>query len=106
MAYAIIVDSGAVDSPDVPAYQPHVYGRLDLPALIPLQMREVDLHVDVTVTRAKVTLRTRWWVHASREVVPSSISSTPPSSHHWFSELVATCPSASVVTERAPSLSC
>jgi hypothetical protein len=63
MAYAVVVDPGAVDSPDVPSYQPHVYGRLDSPALIPLQMREVDLRVDAAVVRAEVTLRARWWVH-------------------------------------------
>ncbi|KAK3146990.1 hypothetical protein QOZ80_3BG0276300 [Eleusine coracana subsp. coracana] len=63
MAYAVVVDPGAVDSPDVPSYQPHVYGRLDPPVLIPLQMREVDLRVDAAVVRAEVTLKARWWVH-------------------------------------------
>jgi hypothetical protein len=57
MAYAVVIDPSAIDSPDVPAYQPHVYGRLDPPALIPLQMREVDLCIDVAVVRAEVTLR-------------------------------------------------
>jgi hypothetical protein len=63
MVYAIVVDQGTIDSPDVPAYQPHVYDRLDLCTLIPLQMREVDLRVDVAVMRTEVTLRARWWVH-------------------------------------------
>ncbi|XP_039832733.1 uncharacterized protein LOC120693379 isoform X2 [Panicum virgatum] len=66
MAYAVVVDPGAVDSPDVPSYQPHVYGRLDPPALIPLQMREVDLRVDCAAAgcaTAEVALRARWWVH-------------------------------------------
>jgi hypothetical protein len=63
MAYAVVVDPGTVDSPDVLSYQPHVYGGLDPPALIPLQMRKVDLRVDAAVTRAQVTLRARWWVH-------------------------------------------
>ncbi|TVU46604.1 hypothetical protein EJB05_06149, partial [Eragrostis curvula] len=63
MAYAVVVDPGAVDNPDVPSYQPHVYGRLDPPALIPLQMREVELRVDAACARAEVTLRARWWVH-------------------------------------------
>ena len=66
MAYAVVVDPGAVDSPDVPSYQPHVYGRLDPPALIPLQMREVDLRVDCVAAgcaTAEVALRARWWVH-------------------------------------------
>ena len=66
MAYAVVVDPGAVDSPDVPSYQPHVYGRLDPPALIPLQMREVELRVDCAAAgcaTAEVALRARWWVH-------------------------------------------
>ena len=32
MAYAVVTDPGAVDTPDVPSYQPYVYGRLDPPA--------------------------------------------------------------------------
>ncbi|KAL6648010.1 hypothetical protein ACP70R_012234 [Stipagrostis hirtigluma subsp. patula] len=65
MAYAVVDDPAAVDSPDVPSYQPHVYGRLDPPALIPLQMREVDLRVDCAagLDAAEVALRARWWVH-------------------------------------------
>uniref|UniRef100_A0A0E0GP04 VWFA domain-containing protein n=1 Tax=Oryza nivara TaxID=4536 RepID=A0A0E0GP04_ORYNI len=66
MAYAVVVDPAAVDSPDVPSYQPHVYGRLDPPALIPLHMREVALAVDCAAAgcaAAEVTLRARWWVH-------------------------------------------
>jgi hypothetical protein len=66
MAYAVVVDPGAVDSPDVPSYQPHVYGRLDPPALIPLQMREVELRVDCAAAgcaTAEVALRARWWLH-------------------------------------------
>ncbi|XP_062211501.1 uncharacterized protein LOC133912666 [Phragmites australis] len=63
MAYAVVVDPGAVDNPDVPSYQPHVYGCLDPPALIPLQMREVDLRVDCAAVCAEVTVRARWWVH-------------------------------------------
>uniref|UniRef100_J3LPN1 VWFA domain-containing protein n=1 Tax=Oryza brachyantha TaxID=4533 RepID=J3LPN1_ORYBR len=65
MAYAVVVDPAAGDSPDVPSYQPHVYGRLDPPALIPLHVREVDLAVDCAYAgspAAEVTVRARWWV--------------------------------------------
>jgi hypothetical protein len=62
-AYAVVTDPGAVDTPDVPSYQPYVYGRLDPPALIPLQMKEVDLAVDCALDAAHVTLRARWWMH-------------------------------------------
>jgi hypothetical protein len=63
MAYAVVVDPGAVDSPDVPSYQPHVYGRLDLPTPILLQMWEVELRVDCAAAgcaTAEVALRARW----------------------------------------------
>uniref|UniRef100_A0A0E0EEA5 VWFA domain-containing protein n=1 Tax=Oryza meridionalis TaxID=40149 RepID=A0A0E0EEA5_9ORYZ len=63
MAYAVVTDPGAVDTPDVPSYQPYVYGRLDPPALIPLQMKEVDLSVDCALGEAAVTVRARWWLH-------------------------------------------
>jgi hypothetical protein len=63
MAYVVVVDPGAIDSPDVPSYQPHVYGLLDPPALIPLQMWEVDLRIDAALACTEVTLRARWWVH-------------------------------------------
>ncbi|OEL21901.1 hypothetical protein BAE44_0017080 [Dichanthelium oligosanthes] len=62
-AYAVVTDPGAVDTPDVPSYQPYVYGRLDPSALIPLQMKEVDLAVDCALDAAHVTLRARWWLH-------------------------------------------
>lgn len=62
-AYAVVTDPGAVDTPDVPSYQPYVYGRLEPPALIPLQMKEVDLAVDCALDAAHVTLRARWWLH-------------------------------------------
>ncbi|XP_066398096.1 uncharacterized protein [Miscanthus floridulus] len=63
MAYAVVTDPAAVDTPDVPSYQPYVYGHLDPPALIPLQMKEVDLAVDCALDAAHVTLRARWWLH-------------------------------------------
>ncbi|KAM0922262.1 hypothetical protein ACQ4PT_006221 [Festuca glaucescens] len=63
MAYAVVSDPGSVDTPDVPSYQPYVYGRLDPPALIPLQMKEIDLAVDCALDVAAVTLRARWWLH-------------------------------------------
>ena len=96
MAYAVVTDPAAVDSPDVPSYQPHVYGRLNPPALIPLQMREVDLRVDCAAgcATAEVTLRARWWVHCltrsrdcdcrvvvpmGEEVIPFDPQPPPPS---------------------------
>jgi hypothetical protein len=62
-AYAVVTDPASVDTPDVPSYQPYVYGRLDPPALIPLQVKEVDLAVDCALDAAAVTLRARWWLH-------------------------------------------
>lgn len=63
MVYAVIYDPAIVDNPDMPSYQPHVYGTCDPPALIPLQMREVEVAVDCHVETAVVTVRGRWRVH-------------------------------------------
>ncbi|KAG8079750.1 hypothetical protein GUJ93_ZPchr0007g3428 [Zizania palustris] len=63
MAYAVVSDPSAVDTPDVPSYQPYVYGQLDPPALIPMQMKEVDLAVNCALDEAVVTVRVRWWLH-------------------------------------------
>jgi hypothetical protein len=87
-AYAVVSDPASVDTPDVPSYQPYVYGRLDPPALIPLQMKEVDLAVDCALDVAAVTVRARWWLHCvtrSREcdvrlVVPMGEQVSTPGS--------------------------
>ncbi|CAN4096507.1 unnamed protein product [Withania somnifera] len=36
MMYAVFNNPAIVDNPDIPSYQPHVHGRCDPPALIPL----------------------------------------------------------------------
>ncbi|KAJ6805451.1 inter alpha-trypsin inhibitor, heavy chain 4-like [Iris pallida] len=61
--YAVISDPGSVDNPDVPSYQPHVYGRCDPPALIPLQMDRIDARIDCHVDAAVVEVAGRWRVH-------------------------------------------
>ncbi|KAJ6844963.1 inter alpha-trypsin inhibitor, heavy chain 4-like [Iris pallida] len=61
--YAVISDPAVVDNPDVPSYQPHVYGRCEPPALIPLQMNGVDMQVDCHVDTAVVSVSGRWRVH-------------------------------------------
>ena len=48
MVYAVISDPGIVDNSDIPSYQPHVYGRCDPPALIPLHMNAIEMEADVT----------------------------------------------------------
>ncbi|OAY76435.1 Inter alpha-trypsin inhibitor, heavy chain 4 [Ananas comosus] len=63
MAYAVVADPASVDNPDVPSYQPHVYGRCDPPALIPLQLKEIALEVECLLGEAFVVARGRWWVH-------------------------------------------
>ncbi|KAJ0987493.1 hypothetical protein J5N97_005849 [Dioscorea zingiberensis] len=63
MAYAVISDPRIVDNPDIPSYQPHVHGRCDPPALIPLQMKEIALEIDCYLDEALVTMRGRWRVH-------------------------------------------
>ncbi|KAL8128578.1 hypothetical protein V2J09_017733 [Rumex salicifolius] len=63
MLYAVISDPGIVDNPDIPSYQPHVFGRCDPPALIPLQMNSVDLQVDCFLDTAFVRVSGSWRVH-------------------------------------------
>lgn len=63
MVYAVISDPAIVDNPDFPSYQPHVYGRCDPPALIPLQMKEIAMEVDSYLETAFVSVRGRWRVH-------------------------------------------
>ncbi|KAL6575363.1 hypothetical protein OROMI_012648 [Orobanche minor] len=63
MVYAVITDPAIVDNPDMPSYQPHVHGRSDPPALIPLQMNGVTLEVDCFLDTAFVTLSGTWRLH-------------------------------------------
>ncbi|KAI9122983.1 hypothetical protein K1719_005872 [Acacia pycnantha] len=63
MVYAVIYDPGTVDNPDMPSYQPHVHGRCDPPALIPLQMNEIELQADCYLDTAFITINGVWRVH-------------------------------------------
>ncbi|KVH94016.1 von Willebrand factor, type A [Cynara cardunculus var. scolymus] len=63
MVYAVISNPGIVDNPDVPSYQPHVHGRCDPPALIPLQMNGIGIEVDCYLDTAFVTMTGSWRVH-------------------------------------------
>ncbi|THU63439.1 hypothetical protein C4D60_Mb01t15760 [Musa balbisiana] len=63
MVYAVISDPGIVDNPDIPSYQPHVYGACNPPALIPLQMGDVGLEVECFLDAAFVAVSGQWRVH-------------------------------------------
>lgn len=63
MLYAVIPDPKVVDNPDIPSYQPHVHGRCEPPALIPLQMNGVELDVDCHLDTAFVRVSGSWRVH-------------------------------------------
>ncbi|KAF5481678.1 hypothetical protein F2P56_002314 [Juglans regia] len=63
MVYAVIYDPAMVDNPDVPSYQPHVHGRCDPPALIPLQMNGIHLVADCVLDTAFITVLGSWRVH-------------------------------------------
>ncbi|XP_041005433.1 uncharacterized protein LOC121250378 isoform X1 [Juglans microcarpa x Juglans regia] len=63
MVYAVIYDPAMVDNPDVPSYQPHVHGRCDPPALIPLQMNGIHLEADCILDTAFITVHGSWRVH-------------------------------------------
>lgn len=63
MVYAVIPDPTVVDNPDIPSYQPHVHGRCDPPALIPLQMNGISVEADCYLDTAFVTISGSWRVH-------------------------------------------
>ncbi|KAF8388713.1 hypothetical protein HHK36_025393 [Tetracentron sinense] len=63
MVYAVISDPAIVDNPDIPSYQPHVHGRCDPPALIPLQMNGIGVEADCYLDTAFVTISGSWRVH-------------------------------------------
>ncbi|OVA04233.1 von Willebrand factor [Macleaya cordata] len=63
MVYAVISDPSVVDNPDIPSYQPHVHGRCDPPALIPLHMKEVSMEVACYLDTAFVSVSGLWKVH-------------------------------------------
>ncbi|KAK9281392.1 hypothetical protein L1049_004292 [Liquidambar formosana] len=63
MVYAVIAEPSIVDNPDIPSYQPYVYGRCDPPALIPLEMHGIAMEVDCYMDTAFVTVCGTWRVH-------------------------------------------
>ncbi|CAI9782705.1 unnamed protein product [Fraxinus pennsylvanica] len=63
MIYAVIGNPAIVDNPDIPSYQPHVHGRCNPPALIPLQMNGISLEVECYLDTAFVTVTGLWRVH-------------------------------------------
>lgn len=63
MVYAVISDPGIVDNPDMTSYQPHVHGRCDPPALIPLQMNRIELEADSYLDSVIVRFSGSWRVH-------------------------------------------
>ncbi|CAK9328171.1 unnamed protein product [Citrullus colocynthis] len=63
MVYAVIHDPAIVDNPDIPSYQPHVHGRCDPPALIPLQMNGIELQADCYLDSAIIRITGSWRVH-------------------------------------------
>ncbi|VFQ65510.1 unnamed protein product [Cuscuta campestris] len=63
MMYAVISDPAIVENPDIPSYQPYVYGRCAPPALIPLEMHAMAMEVDVCLDTAFVSVSGAWRVH-------------------------------------------
>ncbi|KDP40680.1 hypothetical protein JCGZ_24679 [Jatropha curcas] len=63
MVYAVIPEPEVVDNPDVQSYQPHVHGRCEPPALIPLHMYGVAMEVESCLDHANVSFSGNWRVH-------------------------------------------
>ncbi|KAG6733248.1 hypothetical protein I3842_01G217500 [Carya illinoinensis] len=63
MVYVVVPEPEVVDNPDVPSYQPYVYGRCEPPALIPLQMHGVAMEIESYLDTAFVSMKGTWRVH-------------------------------------------
>lgn len=63
MVYAVISDPSIVDNPDKPSYQPYVHGRVDPPALMPLQMNDIAIECDCYLDTAVIKLSGTWRLH-------------------------------------------
>ncbi|KAL9228500.1 hypothetical protein vseg_004076 [Gypsophila vaccaria] len=61
--YAVVTDPSIVDNPDVRSYQPYVHGRCHPPALIPLHLYDVRVHVECCVDVAVVEFAAVWRLH-------------------------------------------
>ncbi|PWA82516.1 hypothetical protein CTI12_AA125110 [Artemisia annua] len=74
MVYAIITYANIVDNPDIRSYQPHVHGRCNPPALIPLHMQGISMDVDCYLDTSFVTVVGVWRLHC---VTPSACCDCP-----------------------------
>ncbi|XP_021828452.1 inter alpha-trypsin inhibitor, heavy chain 4 [Prunus avium] len=63
MVYAVVPDPSIVDNPDIPSYQPYVYGMCEPPALIPLHMHGIAMEIESYLDTAFVTVSGKWRVH-------------------------------------------
>ncbi|GAB4841966.1 hypothetical protein Ancab_011923 [Ancistrocladus abbreviatus] len=63
MVYAVISDPSIVDNPDIPSYQPYVFGGCNPPALIPLHMHGIEVEVYCYLDTAFVSVSGMWHVH-------------------------------------------
>lgn len=63
MVYAVVSEPSIVDNPDIRSYQPHVHGRCEPPALIPLQMNDIAVEIDCYIDTAFITVTGSWRVH-------------------------------------------
>lgn len=63
MVYAVISDPSVVENPEICSYQPHVYGKCDPPALVPLNMHGVGLDVQCWLDTVFVSFSGVWRVH-------------------------------------------
>lgn len=63
MVYAVVSDPSVVENPEICSYQPHVYGKCDPPALVPLHMHGVGLDVECLLDTVFVSFSGVWRVH-------------------------------------------
>ncbi|KAI3846630.1 hypothetical protein MKX03_029498 [Papaver bracteatum] len=63
MVYAVISDPSMVDNPDIPSFQPHIHGKCDPTALIPLHMKQISMEIHCFLDTSFVTVVGEWRVH-------------------------------------------
>ncbi|GJR01090.1 putative von Willebrand factor A [Tanacetum coccineum] len=63
MVYAVITDPSVVENPEICSYQPHVYGKCDPPALVPLHMHGASLDIQCWLDTVVVSFSGVWRVH-------------------------------------------
>lgn len=89
MLYAVIPNPAIVDNPDIPSYQPHVHGKCDPPALLPLQMNGIQLKADCYLDTAFVRVSGSWRLHCVMTSKKCSVRIAVPMGEQVHTQLLS-----------------